>query len=150
MNRLILTIGLPRSGKSTWARAQGHPMVNPDSIRLAITGKRYEALAEPFVWATAKAMVRSLFYAGHEVVILDATNTTVKRRDEWIDPLWAREFHEIDTNRTVCLNRTYLFGDDDYVSGLISTINRMADGYEPFAIGELRPWELANAGTSHA
>ncbi len=33
MNRLILTVGLPRSGKTTWALEQGWPIVNPDSIR---------------------------------------------------------------------------------------------------------------------
>lgn len=41
MKKLILTIGLPRSGKSTWAKQQGCPVVNPDSIRLALHGKAY-------------------------------------------------------------------------------------------------------------
>src|SRR5690554_6874569 len=31
---LICTVGLPRSGKTTWARKQSYPIVNPDSIRL--------------------------------------------------------------------------------------------------------------------
>ena len=32
--KLIMTIGLPRSGKSTWARTQACPIVNQDSIKL--------------------------------------------------------------------------------------------------------------------
>ena len=35
---LIVMVGLPRSGKTTWARKQGYPIVNPDSIRLAFHG----------------------------------------------------------------------------------------------------------------
>lgn len=80
---LIVTVGLPRSGKSTWAKRQTFPVVNPDAIRLALHGQRFYGPAEPFVWATAKLMVRSLFGAAHRKVIVDATNCTRKRRDEW-------------------------------------------------------------------
>jgi predicted kinase len=81
--RLILTVGLPRSGKTTWARAQGVPVASPDAISRALHGQRFIGVAEPFVWAIAKLMVRALFLAGHPTVIVDATNTTQKRRDEW-------------------------------------------------------------------
>ena len=79
---LTLTVGLPQSGKSTWAMQQGVPVVNPDSIRLAIHGQPFIGDAEPFVWATARTMVNAMFIAGHQHVILDATNTTRKRRDK--------------------------------------------------------------------
>ena len=71
---LILTVGLPRSGKSTWAMQQGYPVVNPDSIRLALHGHRFREESEEHVWAIAKTMVNSLFIAGHDKVIVDATN----------------------------------------------------------------------------
>jgi len=38
MNRLILMVGLPRSGKTTAARRLGHPIVCPDAAP-AITRK---------------------------------------------------------------------------------------------------------------
>jgi len=91
---LILTVGLPCSGKSTWALQQtrryaspiyGSPIVCPDQIRLALHGQRFVAMAEPFVWAIARTMVISLFGAGHQKVILDACNTTRKRRDDWLE-----------------------------------------------------------------
>ena len=44
--QLILTVGLPRSGKTTWALAQGYPIVAPDAIRLAVTGQRYVELTD--------------------------------------------------------------------------------------------------------
>jgi len=40
MKILILTVGLPRSGKSTWAAKKGFPIVSPDAIRLAMHGMR--------------------------------------------------------------------------------------------------------------
>ena len=127
---LICTVGLPRSGKSTWARAQAYPIVNPDSIRLAIHGQAFVAKAEPFVWATAKAMVRALFLAGHDRVILDATNTTRKRRDEWRSDEWATFFKHVDTPKDVCLER----GD----CGIGPIIGRMAEQFEPLADDEER------------
>lgn len=102
---LILTCGLPRSGKSTWARSQAYPIVNPDSVRLAIHGQRFIKDAEGFVWATVRAMVKALFLAGHKIVILDAVNNTRKRRDEWKSSEWGLYVKAIDTPKEVCLER---------------------------------------------
>jgi predicted kinase len=136
---LIATVGLPRSGKTTWARQQGVPIVCPDSIRLALHGERYIALAEPFVWATAKVMVRALFLAGHSAVILDATNITRKRRDEWQSTEWNTQFQAIPTDRDVCVARA-TYEDDQYI---IPIIHQMADAFEPLQQGEalfIREW----------
>src|SRR5216683_5886868 len=89
---LFLTVGLPRSGQSTWARGTNTPIVCPDEIRLALHGQRFIASAEPLVWAIARIMVSALFGAGHPRVILDATNLTKARRDEWLDPGWNCRF----------------------------------------------------------
>ena len=124
---LVLTVGLPHSGKSTWARRQGLPVVNPDSIRLALHGQVFQPLAEPFVWATAKVMVRALFLAGHSTVVLDATNTTEKRRSEWTDREWALCFRVFDTPAAVCAERARQAGRED----LLPVIERMAAQYEP-------------------
>jgi predicted kinase len=129
---LILTVGLPRSGKTTWARAQGHPIVNPDAIRLALHGQRFEPLAEPFVWAIARVMVRSLFLAGHPVVLVDATNTTRKRRDEWQDPAWRREFMTLGLAADGCIRRARDAGDE----AIVPVIERMAAAFEPVGADE--------------
>lgn len=117
MSRLILTVGLPRSGKTTWARAQGHPIVNPDSIRFALHGERFLKPAEPFVWAIAQVMVGALFLAGHETVIVDATNATAKRRQEWCDrfPGADVDFHIIDVAPSVCLARAAIESDNEII-----------------------------------
>ena len=121
-NTLILTVGLPYSGKSTWARANEFPIVCPDKIRFALHGQRYEQLAEPMVWAIAKIMVRSLFLAGHTNVVLDATNTTSNRRDEWISDDWSRMYVVCDISKEGCIRRARK-ADDEYI---VEIIERMA------------------------
>lgn len=121
MNTLIATIGLPRSGKTTWAREQGHPIVCPDKIRLvADVG---------LVWTHTWVMVRALFLAGHEKVILDACNTDVTDRDECEAQgmtneraRWIVQFHEITTSKEVCIARA----ERDQDTEIIPAIVRMA------------------------
>lgn len=133
---LVCTVGLPRSGKTTWARSQPFPIVCPDAIRLALHGKRFIDLAEPFVWATAKVMVRALFGAGHDVVILDATNTTRKRRDEWRSDEWGLYFKDVPTGAITCTARALAEKDEE----ILPVIERMAGQFEPLADDE-RQWE---------
>jgi predicted kinase len=111
MNILKMTVGLPRSGKSTWAKQQNTPIVNPDSIRLALHGQRFLPEAEAMVWAIAKYMVKSLFLAGHNTVILDATSITKQKRDEWKSKDWARSFVVFDVSKSECLKRAQNDGD---------------------------------------
>jgi predicted kinase len=126
--RLVCMVGLPRSGKTTYALTLGYPVVQPDAIRLAIHGHRFISLAEPLVWAIAKVMVRALFLAGHSTVVLDATNVSRKRRDEWKDASWEREFRVVDTSMDICLDRA---GDD---LEMHQVIYRMFRDWEP--VGE--------------
>lgn len=130
---LIATIGLPMSGKSTWSRTQAYPIVCPDEIRTALHGHRFIAEAEDFVWAIAKVMVRALFGAGHQFVILDACNTTRKRRDVWQSPEWATRFKSFFESVDTCLERAEAAGDSE----IIPTIKRMAEQIELRADDEL-------------
>lgn len=131
MKTLTLMVGLPRSGKTTKAfELSKHwfaPIVNPDSIRLALHGDAYIQSAEPYVWAIAKTMVSALFLAGHDRVIFDACNNTVKRRLEWKSKEWKRDYHIVGTSADVCLDRARENGS----LHLLPTINRMAKKHEP-------------------
>jgi len=107
-NILICTYGLPRSGKSTWARKTGLPIVCSDGIRLALTGRRWFGPVEHEVWATARSMVRAMFFGGNKVIILDATSLIRRVRDTFIsspDCTWTRRFMLFDTPVDVCLER---------------------------------------------
>lgn len=129
-NRLILMVGLPRSGKSTIAKyiskKWNAPIVNPDSIRLVLHGQAYYPPAEPMVWAIAKTMVRALFAAGHDSVIIDACNNTKHRRDEWKswDDEWKIEIVVVHETMETLLERA---GDNQ---SLVDTIERMAKQHE--------------------
>lgn len=131
--KLILCVGLPRSGKTTWAREQGVPIVNPDSIRLALHGQRFVAEAEEHVWAIAKTMVRALFLAGHDVVIMDACNNTRKRRGNWLSNDWITYVKLIPTTAGECRYRADVL-KDDYI---LPIIDRMAEEWEP--LGDFEP-----------
>ena len=129
MNTLICTVGLPRSGKSTWCdtmRETGWVVVNPDSIRLALHGQRYSAEAEGFVWAIAKTMVVSLFLAGNDKIILDATNTSKDRRKEWQNDLWDTKFKVFDTHPSICKIRAF----QDDMEDLCKVIDNMYEKWD--------------------
>jgi predicted kinase len=119
---LHLTVGLPRSGKTTWAKEQAMPIVSPDAIRLSLHGQAFIATAEPIVWAIAKLMVASLFEAGHNDVIVDACSISKKRREEWIDTRWELVFKKFDTSKEECLRRATATNRPE----LIPVIERMA------------------------
>ena len=125
MNVLWVTVGLPYSGKTTWAKTTGLPIVNPDSIRYALHGQRFCPDAEPHVWAIAQTMVRALFLAGHQEVILDATNCTEKRRQVWRSTHWETRWKAFDTSKEECLRRAE--GDE----AIRPVIERMAAKFEP-------------------
>jgi predicted kinase len=132
-NVLICTVGLPRSGKSTWAKTTSFPIVNKDAIRLALHGKRYLLEAEGMVNELSKIMVKSLFLAGHKTVILDETNITKQRRDVWLSNDWTTEYTVFDTPKEICIERALL--TDDYE--IIPIIEKMSDQWEDVDNGKM-------------
>lgn len=144
MKYLILTVGLPYSGKSTWARQQPYPVVNRDSVRYALHGNRFLAAAEPMVAVITQLMVKALFLAGHETVIVDECHNTRKRRDAWKSDAWMRHFVVFDASREECLRRAgngkQLLDGGQQIRGvdeeILPVIERMAAEYEPVAEDE--------------
>ena len=136
MKTLICTMGLPRSGKSTWALEQGFTIVNPDSFRLAIYGQRYWGPGEKLVWATVFACDRALFLGCTDTIILDATNTTRSQRDQWQSADWETYFYDgcACVSAETCKARAV----SGWQSDLISVIERMAGDFEPLEDDELR------------
>lgn len=91
MAKLILTRGVPASGKSTWAKAwvaedpDNRLRVNRDNLRWTLGIKSgvgdFEQENEVSYWE--KAMARRALQHGKDVVI-DATNLRAKRVKEWL------------------------------------------------------------------
>lgn len=134
---LLLMVGIPYSGKTTQARkfsrALNAPIVSPDAIRVGLSGERYQQPLEPTVWWVARMMARALFLAGHRTVIIDATNTTKDRREEWRGPEeWEVRCYEVEPefgedHVETCKMRAQEAGDVE----ILPVIERMADQYEP-------------------
>ena len=121
-------VGLPRGGKSTWAKSQLYPIVSKDAIRLALHGERYLQSAEYFVETLGQLMVKAMFHAGHDIVIADETNVTRKRRDRWLNDEWTTYFKYIDTSKEVCILRARDFLNDP---DIIPIIEYMSSVFEP-------------------
>ena len=142
--KLIMLNGLPRSGKSTWARKQGYPVVSPDAIRLAKTGRRWWSPIEHEVWATALTMVRALFLAGHDIVIVDMTSCTQRSRDNFKpskDMFWQRWVKYIDTPIEVCIEVCIERAINSDQSDLIEVIENQCMNWEQVKEEEqIFPW----------
>jgi len=138
--KLVLLVGLPRSGKSTVAKklskATGFPVVNRDSVRLAYHGKRFAPEHEGIVNTITTSMVKALFLAGAEGVILDETNIRRDRRRQWHSDAWETRYYHIPTTPEVCKERAIATGQPD----LLPVIDRMHGQFVDFGEDEI-PWE---------
>ncbi len=77
--KLIILVGPPAAGKSTWLRRFSGEIVSTDDIRLEEFGVQFDPRVEPAVWRLAYQRVAEALAAG-KVVGFDATNTTRARR----------------------------------------------------------------------
>ena len=80
---LILTVGVPGSGKSFWAAQQtGAVVVNRDEIRKELTGDERNHQYEMEVTDVAYMRVRTGLESGQTVIVSD-TNLKAKYRRNW-------------------------------------------------------------------
>lgn len=128
--KVLLMIGLPRSGKSTLARQASEqfkaPIVCADAIRLALHGRRFVHETEDIVHAMTKYMVKALLIAGHECVIVDECHITEKLRAQWQSKYWRLGYVFVNTPPSECIRRAHA-QNDQYI---IPVINRMAGQWE--------------------
>lgn len=149
MRQIICTVGLPRSGKSTWAKQSGYPVVNLDSVRLALHGERYLEQAEPMVWTIAVIMAEALLLAGHDTVVVDECNVSRAQRDRWLKVgirVWADiKFQVFATSPEECRRRAEATGDER----IIPVIDRMATEWDMQIPDAWGWWLRSNAKKEH-
>jgi predicted kinase len=106
---VVLTIGLPGSGKTTWYKRRGVTPLSSDLLRNLlfddITEQRYQGL----VFSTLRSLLRARLIAKMPWNYVDATNLSPHERKQWIK--MAKSFgYEVqavffDVPLAVCLER---------------------------------------------
>jgi len=91
--RLVVLVGIPGSGKSTWAGEQDAPVLSSDEIRRLITGNAANQSVNRLVFQTMRRMLGAMLGAGAKRVIVDSTALSRKERRTWLR--WA-ELHGCD------------------------------------------------------
>lgn len=91
---LIVMMGIPGSGKSTWAKQYvfrcdaSFSIVSSDEIRKQVTGKLNDQSRNDEVWEVVVNQVQGALRSGRNV-ILDATNTSSDKRRKFVAALPA-------------------------------------------------------------
>lgn len=110
MGELIITVGLPRSGKSTWISKNKEDaiVVSNDWIRENILGHSYSSSSNAIVWAISDATLR-IILGQNKNVIFDGINHTKFVREFYIN--LARKYNAsvkivyFDVSLETCINR---------------------------------------------
>ena len=83
-SKVIVLVGLPGSGKSTWATAQGHVVLSSDAMRILLSGDESDQTIHARVFRTMRFLLRERLELGARVTILDATHLARKWRKPWL------------------------------------------------------------------
>jgi predicted kinase len=95
MKKLKMLVGLPRSGKSTWAennKVDTDVVISADRLRRLIHGKRFDANEEAYVWQVREYILKTILDQGHDIII-DETNLTKKRRQKTLRLAKEKGYH---------------------------------------------------------
>jgi predicted kinase len=82
--RVIVLVGLPGSGKSTWAEAQGITVLSSDGVRALLADDVANQQIHDDVFATMRYVLRKRLRLGARATILDATNLLPAHRRPWV------------------------------------------------------------------
>lgn len=116
MGKLLILVGTPRSGKSTYANdfidtliPEQRVVINPDSIRIALHGTSFtmdqlHSNGELMVKMILRTVVKALYNDGYYVCV-DACNCHLEDIKYWLSIDRNAEFKYISTSLEVCKER---------------------------------------------
>ncbi|MGH9720564.1 MAG: AAA family ATPase [Bryobacteraceae bacterium] len=81
---IIITVGLPGSGKSTWLESRTAAPISSDSIRQLLADDATDQTIHARVFATMRFLLRHRLAIGRPVTYVDATHLTPEERAPYI------------------------------------------------------------------
>jgi len=109
---VVLAIGLPGSGKSSWFKRHSIIPLSSDLVRGLLFDDPTEQRFQDLVFSTLRAMLRARMIAGRPWNYIDATNLSPKERHSWIKMAkdFGYEAHAVffDVPTDVCMERNRL------------------------------------------
>ncbi len=106
---VVLSIGLPGSGKSSWFRRHNIIPLSSDLVRGLLFDNPTEQRYQDLVFSSLRSLLRARLIAGRPMNYIDATNLSPRERHSWIK--MARDFgyeaHAVffDVPAEVCMER---------------------------------------------
>lgn len=83
--RIVVLVGLPGSGKSTYLAGLGVRALSSDAIRGLLSDDETNQTIHDRVFATVRYLLRQRLAIGRPVTYIDATNLTPQERRPYID-----------------------------------------------------------------
>jgi len=155
MPELIIPVGIPGSGKSTFVDnvylLNTHTILCLDDMRLA-TGSIFNPKVEPLLKGMYKVMGRALMIRGQNIV-LDSTNVSYHITKEWVD--MAKEYNYstviilMKTDIDVCKERQTKNVPTDKIHSFSNQMKDLIDQIDDFGVteiyevveGEIKKWD---------
>jgi predicted kinase len=106
---VVLAVGLPGSGKSTWFKRHGVTPLSSDMVRHLLFDDATEQRYQDLVFGTLRSLLRARLISRMPMNYVDATNLSPKERRHWIR--MAKDFgydaHAVyfDVPMEVCMER---------------------------------------------
>ena len=83
--RLVVTVGLPGAGKSTYLESIGAHAISSDAVRVLLADDETDQTINGPVFATVKYLVRQRLELRRPVTYMDATNLVRRDRRSWLE-----------------------------------------------------------------